>query len=183
VIISQHRSKSSKAGLWKLEPREDVPFAGETRHLALRWVVRLRYGLIAGEIALIAALSFGLRISVPLAVIAPAIAVQVLSNWLLGFKAETLGGTAEHLVGALFIVDTVCLTLILAVSGGPANPFSLLYLVQITFSAVAFRKLWTWTLGVVSTVSFGMLFWVSQDVPAFHEHAQSGEFSVHLLGM
>jgi two-component system, sensor histidine kinase RegB len=28
-----------------------------------------------------------------------------------------------------------------------------------------------------------MLFWVSRDVPAFHEHGQSGEFSVHLLGM
>src|SRR5262245_12805773 len=102
VIISQLRSKSSKAGLWKPEPRSDGPFAGETRHLALRWVVRLRYGLIAGEIALLAGLSFGLGITLPLSVIAPAITVQILSNWVLGYKTERLGGNAEHLVGALF---------------------------------------------------------------------------------
>jgi two-component system sensor histidine kinase RegB len=183
VIIPQHRGKS-EVGFWKAEPDADVRFGGETaRHLALRWVIRLRYGLIAGEIALLAALSFGLQISLPLAVIAPAIAAQVLSNWLLGSKAERLGGNAEHLVGGLFSLDTVCLTVILALSGGPANPFSLLYLVQITFSAVVLRKLWTWSLGILSTVSFGMLFWVSRDIPVFHEHPQSGEFSLHLLGM
>jgi len=94
-----------------------------------------------------------------------------------------LGGNAEHLVGALFCLDTLCLTVILALSGGPANPFSLLYLVLITFSAVVLRKWWTWALGVLSALSFGMLFWISRDVPAFQAHAPSGEFSLHLLGM
>lgn len=94
-----------------------------------------------------------------------------------------MGGKGEHLVGALFALDTLCLTLILGFSGGPQNPFSLLYLVQVTFSAVVLRKLWTWTLGVLSTLSFGLLFWFSRDVPAFHEHAQSDGFSLHLLGM
>src|SRR5439155_21121828 len=112
-----------------------------------------------------------------------AIVIQVLSNWLLGSRMDRVGGNAEHLVGALFCLDTLCLTLILALSGGPANPFSLLYLVQITFSAVVLRKWWTWTLGVLSTLSFGILFWISRDIPAFHEHTQSGEFSLHLLGM
>src|SRR5262249_26847758 len=102
---------------------------------------------------------------------------------LLGLKTDRLGGSAEHLVGILFSMDTLCLTLILALSGGPANPFSLLYLVQITFSAVVLRKLWTWCLGILLALSFGMLFSVSRDVPAFREHTQSGEFSVHLLGM
>ena len=54
---------------------------------------------------------------------------------------------------------------------------------QITFSAIVLHRLWTWALGVISTVSFGLLFWISRDVPAFHEHAQSGEFSLHLFGM
>jgi two-component system sensor histidine kinase RegB len=184
VIIPQHRTTSSEAGFWKAEPDADIGFAGETtRHLALRWVVRLRYGLIAGELALLAGLSFGLQIPLPAVLIAPAIALQVLSNWLLGSRTHRLGGNAEHLVGILFSIDTLCLTLILALSGGPANPFSLLYLVQITFSAIVLRKLWTWALGILSTLSFGMLFWVSRDVPAFHEHTQSGEFSLHLLGM
>jgi two-component system sensor histidine kinase RegB len=184
VIIDKHRPPRAEVGLWRSESDSDARFGGETsRHLALRWVVRLRYGLIAGEVALIAALSLGLQISLPVVVIGPAIGFQALSNWLLGRRMQRLGVNAEHVVGGLFSLDALCLTLILAMSGGPANPFSLLYLVQITFSAVVLRKLWTWTLGVLSTLSFGLLFWISRDVPAFHEHAQKGEFSLHLLGM
>lgn len=153
------------------------------RHLALRWVVWLRYGLIAGEIVLIAGLSFGLRIPMPLVLLGPALAVQALSNWLLGIEKGRLGRNAEHMVGGLFVLDTLCLTLILALSGGPANPFSLLYLVQITFSAVVLREWWTRGLGIISTLCFGLLFLVSRDVPAFHQHTEPGEVSVHLLGM
>jgi len=166
------------------ESETDVRLDGKTaRHLALRWVVRLRYGFIGGEIAIISALSFGLQIALPLIVLGPVIAIQGLTNWMLAARRERLGKSGEHLVGTLFALDTLCLTLILALSGGPANPFSLLYLVQITFSAIVLRKLWTWALGIISTVSFGLLFWVSRDVPAFHEHAEAGQFSLHLFGM
>src|SRR5262249_38886607 len=151
--------------------------------LALRWVIRLRYGLILGELALILALGFGLPISIPIIVVGPAIAIQVLSNVLLTSNMDHLGALAEHCVGGLFTLDALCLTLILALTGGPENPFSLLYLVQITFSAVVLRKMWTWILGIFSTVSFGLLFWISRDVPAFTEHGGSGGFSLHLLGM
>jgi two-component system sensor histidine kinase RegB len=183
VIVDQAHLKRPEAGFWKAHS-DDAGLAGETaRHLALRWVSRLRYGFIAGETALIAALAFGLRISMPLGVVAPALLVQALSNWILSTRMDRLGESAEHLVGVLFTLDTLCLTTILGLSGGPANPFSLLYLVQITFSAVVLRRAWTWAIGLISTVSFGALFWISRDVPAFHEHAQSGEFSLHLLGM
>jgi two-component system sensor histidine kinase RegB len=151
--------------------------------LALRWVVRLRFGLIAGEIVLLAALAFGLQLSMPPVLLGSVVAVQGFSNCVLAMSKLRLRDSAEHLVGALFVLDTLALTVILGLSGGPTNPFSLLYLVQITFSAIVLRRWWTWTLGLISTVSFGLLFWFSRDVPAFHEHAQSGEFSLHLLGM
>jgi two-component system sensor histidine kinase RegB len=115
--------------------------------------------------------------------VAPAISIQTFSNWFLGLRMRWLGRNAEHIVGTLFIMDALCLTLILGLSGGPANPFSLLYLVQITFSAVVLRKLWTWALAVISALLFGLLFWLSVSVPAFHQHGETGEFSPHLLGM
>jgi two-component system sensor histidine kinase RegB len=77
----------------------------------------------------------------------------------------------------------LCLTAILAFTGGPANPFSLLYLVLITFSAVILHKAWTWALGALSTICFGLLFWISRSVPALQEHVQPGQFSLHLFGM
>ncbi len=172
------RFNSAESGWWASEPDSET-----TRHLALRWVVRLRYGLIAGEVVLIAALTLGIGISISLLAVAPAIVVQTLSNWILGLRMRWLGRNAEHIVGTLFILDALCLTLILGLSGGPANPFSLLYLVQITFSAVVLRKLWTWALAVISALLFGLLFWLSVSVPAFHQHGENGEFSPHLLGM
>jgi two-component system, sensor histidine kinase RegB len=183
MTVDQPR-KPSEANFWKAEHEGDSYLGGESaRHLALRWVVRLRYGFIAGEVALIAALRFGLHIPMLPSAIGPVVVLQILSNWMLASKKQGLGEKAEHVVGALFTLDTLCLTIILGLSGGPANPFSLLYLVQIAFSAIVLRKLWTWTLGLISTLSFGILFWASRDVPAFHEHGLNGEFSLHLLGM
>jgi len=183
VIVEQPKLRSRSAGLWKADSKTDIGIRSETRHLALRWVVRLRYGFIAGEIAIVAALLWGLQLELPLLIIGPVIALQAASNWRLDRLNERLEESAEHLVGALFALDTLSLTLILGFSGGPANPFSLLYLVQITFSAIVLHRLWTLALGILSTLSFGILFWISRDVPAFHEHAQSGELSLHLLGM
>jgi two-component system sensor histidine kinase RegB len=155
----------------------------ESPPLALLWIVRLRYGVIAGEIALAVAFSVGLGITLPVWMIGAAIGFQTATNVLLGHWRDRLQRNAENIVGVLFCVDTLCLTLVLAVTGGPNNPFSLLYLVQITFSAVLLHRLWTWVLGIVSTLSFGLLFWVSTDIPALHAHGESGEFSLHLLGM
>jgi two-component system sensor histidine kinase RegB len=45
------------------------------------------------------------------------------------------------------------------------------------------HKLWTWGLGVLATLSFAVLFWISPAVPELDTHVQSGELSLHLLGM
>lgn len=157
---------------------------GEVVHrLALPWILRLRYGIIVGEIVLILAVSIGLQIQVPITGLMGAVFLQVATNALFGRWQKRLQKNAEHLVGTFFVLDTLCLTFILAETGGPTNPFSLLYLVQITFSAVILHRAWTWMLGVVATLCFGLLFWVSRDVPAFRAHTAPGEFSLHLLGM
>ena len=88
----------------------------------------------------------------------------------------------QETLGAVFCLDTLCLTAMLGLTGGPMNPFSLLYLVQITLSAVVLRKVWTWALGALSTVCFGLLFF---HVPsaAFQTHHSEHGLSPHLVGM
>jgi len=139
--------------------------------------------MIAGELVLLLAISIGLRVSLPVAILAVAILSQIASNLAFNALREKLRHNAEHVVGLLFVFDALCLTLILAVTGGPANPFSLLYLVQITFSAVILHRAWTWGLGVISALLFGLLFLVSQESPAFQTHTPLGEVSLHLIGM
>src|SRR5688572_10233081 len=97
--------------------REDIAGKGvaspssEVHRLALPWIVRLRYGMIGGEVALIFAVTVGFQISLPAAVLSIPIAVQLMTNWLLSRRTPQLLGNAEHWVGSLFILDAVCLTL------------------------------------------------------------------------
>lgn len=151
--------------------------------LALPWVVRLRYGMVAGEVALILGMYYGLRIEFPLFWALAPLAVILASNVSLGrLRTLSIRFTQETL-GAAFCLDTLCLTAILGLTGGPLNPFSLLYLVQITLSAVVLRKIWTWILGVLSTAGFGLLFFFHSPSAVFEQHDTGRGLSPHLIGM
>ncbi len=149
-------------------------------NLALPWVVRLRYGMVAGEAAVILGISYGVRF--PYWTLAP-LAIILASNILLGRLRMLPVRFTQETLGAVFCLDTLCLTAILGLTGGPMNPFSLLYLVQITLSAVVLRKRWTWALGVLSTVCFGLLFFFYVPSAAFQPHHVEQGLSPHLVGM
>ena len=163
-------------------PPPDLRPAGELApSLALPWIAKLRYGVVAGQAVLILVAHFGFDVSLPLAWLALPLAAMTASNIMLDRLVTALG--ARPALGFLLALDTLCLTALLALSGGPANPFSLLYLVQITLSAVVLSKEWTWGLGVLSVAGFGFLFWVHVRLPVFEMHHTSEGFSFHLVGM
>ncbi len=149
--------------------------------LALPWLMRLRYGVLLGQIALLLAAAFIAQIELPLAWLALPLSISLISNLLQRQLIRRYG--ARRAIGLTLIVDTLSLTAVLALSGGPANPFSLLYLVQITFSAVVLSKTWTWSLGALSVASFGFLFWAHVPVLALEGHHPASGFSIHLYGM
>jgi len=109
------------------------------------------------------------------------LAVAAVSNLLLHRFIRAFDD--RHVLGILLTLDTLSLTALLSLTGGPANPFTLLYLVQITLSAVILSKQWTWAIGWLSVVGFGFLFPVHVHVPVFESHHTSEGFSVHLAGM
>jgi two-component system sensor histidine kinase RegB len=143
-------------------------------NLALPWVLRLRYGMVAGEAAIIVGMSYGFHLDIPLLWTLAPLAVVLASNIWLGRLRVLPFRFPQETLGAIFCLDTLCLTAILGLAGGPMNPFSLLYLVQITLSAVVLRKVWTWALGTLSTICFGLLFLFD---------APSRALSPHLAGM
>jgi two-component system, sensor histidine kinase RegB len=149
--------------------------------LALPWIAKLRDGMLIGEVALILLAHFLFHLALPLGWIAIPLALMAGSNVI--FHRFVKVFTARAALGLLLAFDTVCLTVLLALSGGPANPFSLLFLVEITLSAVVLSKPWTWTLGGLSTIGFGSLFWAHVRVPVFEGHHDFEGFSIHLVGM
>jgi two-component system sensor histidine kinase RegB len=149
--------------------------------LVVPWLTRIRYGVIIGQGILILLSAFLSHIELPLGWLAIPLAVMIGSNYLLGrFSRKT---NARHALGLSLAIDIVALTAVLALTGGPANPFTLLFLVQITLSAVVLSKGWTWFLGVVSILGFGFLFIAHVTLPILEGHHAAQGFSAHLFGM
>jgi two-component system, sensor histidine kinase RegB len=64
---------------------------------------------------------------------------------------------SERLAGAHLLIDAIALTTLLALSGGPANPFTILYFLPITLATQVSPR-WTWTLAGVCVAGFAGLF-------------------------
>jgi two-component system sensor histidine kinase RegB len=149
--------------------------------LAVPWLVLLRYGLIVGLIVLILLVAFAAHVSLPLPWLGVPISAMLLSNLLLPHLIAGFG--ARRALGMTLILDVLALTALLALTGGPANPLTLLYLVQITLSAVVLSRAWTWSLGILSILGFGFLFPFHIPLLALEGHHPAQGFSVHLYGM
>jgi len=152
-------------------------------NLALPWVVRLRYGIVLGELALVLGMRAVFRLGVPLFWVMAPLAVILCSNVLVNRKPQVSPRFPQQTLAGLFVLDILCLTAVLGLTGGAMNPFSVLYLVQITLSAVVLQKAWTWVLGSISTICFGLLFFFNVPLPGLHVHEAEPGLSPHLVGM
>jgi two-component system sensor histidine kinase RegB len=167
-------------------PAAGVPQTATTDlapNLALPWVLRLRYFMVAGEAAIIVAMAYVFRLDFPVVWTLTPLAAILASNLVLGRMRNTSSRFPQETLGAAFVLDTLSLTIILGLTGGPANPFSLLYLVQITLSVVVLHKIWTWALGILAAICFGLLFFLHLPLAALQDHHPEQGLSPHLVGM
>ncbi len=149
--------------------------------LALPWIVRLRYAMAAGQLLTAWIVDQFLHIDLPLRWIAIAPLLVVITNWWLARQKEP--ARESTVIGALFALDTLCLTAVLMMTGGPNNPFSLIYLVHITLSATILTRRQTWALGALSTACFGSLFLWYRPIDALEMHHHGEGLNLHLPGM
>ena len=167
--------------------RATQPVPEAAPQIALPWIVRLRYGMALGQIATAVFARYALGVDIPLVALAIAPALVAASNLLLAARVAhpevSRRIATATLVAWAFVLDTACLTFLLMLSGGPTNPFSLLYLVHITLSAIILTKRWTWVLGALSTLCFGLLFRVYRPIPALEMHHPADGTDLHLTGM
>lgn len=162
-------------------PRESRPELAPS--MAFPWVIRLRFGLAVMATAIvIVALLLGEK--VPIVLAAGVVGLTVISNVAVYRLRDWLTDFMQVVTAGLFCLDILCLTAILMLTGGASNPFSLLFLVQITLSVTILSKYWTWVLGLLSTICFGSLFWIYVPLPALEgRHHSRGTVDFHLLGM
>ncbi len=161
-------------------PREE-----DAEHeLAIRWILRLRWGTVIAEAATVLVAAFVLQIPLETAHIAAVIAVTASSNAALHFWRRGNRPLPRFAVGALLLGDTALLTTLLYLSGGPSNPFTSLYLVYVTLAALALGMRWASALVVAAAAGYGGLFFAHVPVCVLdHDHHGDAGLPLHLQMM
>ncbi len=145
---------------------------------AAQWLARMRWGAIGIVAASLVIATQALEVALPTGPMWLLIAIGIASNLWLGFRKGATG-----CLGCYLVLDVVLLTGILYFSGGPTNPFSIIYVVYIAMSAVMLTPRWTWAIGGLSVVSFAALFVFHSPSEHLGHAGHGGEFESHLYGM
>ena len=153
------------------------PAIPDRNRLNFSWLMKLRWAEIAGQAATVLGVEWMLAIDVPLGPLFAIIAIELLSNLACALWFRRDPQVVEGHLAAVMALDVALLTGLLYFTGGPANPFSFLYLVQIALAAVVLRAHWTWMLVALSLGSFGLL------LIAHRELAVLADAIVHQNGM
>ena len=141
------------------------------------WLARMRWGALAIQAASISIANRALGLEMPTIPMWSLVAVGVASNLWLGAKKEAAGE-----LGGFLVLDVALLSGLLYLSGGPTNPFSIIYVVYIAMSAVMLAPGWTWTIAGLSVVAFAGLFYFHMPSQDLGHHGHGG-FQTHLYGM
>lgn len=167
-------ASAERAGAWRFH-------ADAAPRVTLSWLIGLRWAALVAQAGLIA---IAAHYDVFATTKWPAllIGLGVLSNVALVVLDRVPGGVdSRALLGATLLTDVLLLSGLLAVTGGPANPFSIVYLVYVTLAAVALGAGWTWLIVVASVSGYAALFiW---HIPLSEHGLHAAGLPSHLAGM
>lgn len=153
----------------------------EVSAISAQWTLRLRFGSFLGQLATIAAVHFGMGISVPLVALITLVALGLLTN-VLAHRNLMRGALPGWMLPTLLAFDVAHLTALLYLTGGPMNPFSFMYLVLIALAAVVLPPRATWGLVALSVLGSGVLFLWHRPLH-FHGLDDVDPMRIHLQGM
>ncbi|SEQ82700.1 ATP-binding protein [Sphingobium sp. YR768] len=153
--------------------------AAGRRNMAL--LVQLRWIAIAGQIATILVVHFGMNIHLPLQsmLVVPCIAVLMNFGSLMILRRRADITHAELFLALLF--DVLALTTQLYLSGGGTNPFISLYLLQVALGVVLLHRWSVWGIVAASSACAAMLtvFYRPLDLS---DSLEGHLFDLHIIG-
>jgi two-component system, sensor histidine kinase RegB len=153
--------------------------------IGLAWLTRLRWGAVLSQLAVLGIGTAMLGPPDDLVPILGLIAVTPATNAGLVFWQRRAPEGSLLLVSTVLVLDALVLTLLLHLSGGAANPFTVFYLVHVALSAVLLDARGVWLLAAVTSAGFASLYFFPL-ADGHHHHGMDhggGSFSLHLQGM
>ena len=144
------------------------------------WLIWLRWSMIAGQLVALLGVRIGLGIELPLRQLLAIIALETTVN-LFAIVVRRRREVREWWLAAVMAFDIVAFTALLYLTGGPSNPFSFLYLVQIALAAITLRAGWTWALVGLALIGSAVLFLWHR--PLSDQISHAAYMNLHLRGM
>jgi two-component system, sensor histidine kinase RegB len=123
----------------------------------LRWIVRLRWGAVVGQVITILFAARMLHGALPVRWLLAVCAALALANLATHLWLRRGGNPTERACGLNLLGDVLALTALLALSGGAYNPFAVLYMVHITIGAVVLPARWSLALTLTSIAAYTLL--------------------------
>ena len=178
--------KSDSSGMNSGRPDAVKRRAASVEHAASRinmvQLIQLRWFAVVGQISTIAFVSMGLRIPLPTVQLLMVLACLIAFN--LGSQLRWQEGSPvsnQELFLAL-LVDVASLTAMLYFSGGAANPFAFLYLLQVILSALLLEVWSTWIIVALTGACLAGLSAWSEPLTLPPDY-ELGFFSLYVQGM
>lgn len=97
------------------------------------------------------------------------VVIGCVSNLLVSRWLRSLEEVPEVVLAVVMAVDIALLTALLYFTGGATNPFSGLYIIQISLAAVILESKWTLFLAAFAFLAFGSLFISHEPMPEISE--------------
>ena len=144
------------------------------------WLLRLRWSMITGQLLVVLGVRMVLHLALPLSPLLAIVGLEAALN-LVGMVYRRRREPREWWLVAIMAADIVLFTGLLYFTGGPSNPFSFLYLVQIALAAITVRPAWSWALTGLALLGSAVLFLVTSPLSTGISHESYME--LHLRGM
>lgn len=117
-------------------------------------LIQLRWIAVTGQIATIVFVHFVLGIILPLKPMAVVLAILIAFNLFSMLRWRNRDEVTNESLFFSLLVDVFTLTAQLHFSGGVANPFVFLYLLQVVLAAVLLRPWASWSIAAITTACF-----------------------------
>lgn len=138
------------------------------------WLIKLRWVAVIGQFITIFCVISVLKIQLEVISLGIILCVTAVSNFFLELWhrrflkkfADQMSSSEINLVlGLVMTLDLLSLTALLYSSGGPTNPFSLFFFVNLSLSAFVLTNRWSWSLNLLSVFCYCVLLYSHIDIP------------------
>lgn len=158
----------------------------DSSRINFSWLIRVRWAVIAAQIGVMVVVQQGMGAKLPLTGLSSIVAASLALNVASLFWVRRARAVRDVHLALAACLDLVLFTAILYATGGPANPFSSLYLVYVALAAVILPPRWSWALVSFALACSAALFVYHVPLSGADHHAHhggAGFMDWHLRGM